>query len=344
MNKFPFVLLICCNVTVWFALYQRVKKPDSKYELVRDDGDTVNSTANVEKLRRELNRSLVFNETDEYTNLHDYELTLNHPHMCKDRKVFLLVLVTSKPESKTVRSAIRNTWANEVATRNRDIVILFLLGTPTNDSIQDNLIEENKLQGDILQENFVDDYLNLTLKTIMGLKWATQYCPNAKYVMKTDSDVFVNFESIVEFLATRPMTGYAVGHRFIASKPQRQKGSKWYTSEDVYPGPTYPPYLCGTGYIASIDVVTRLYLESIRTKLLHWEDVYVGIVMQQIQILPRHDNRFDTFSKLYKPQQPCSLYRLFTVHHVKTSGMYKLWKKFQKYKLPGKCHAYNELS
>ena len=39
---------------------------------------------------------------------------------------------------------------------------------------------------------FQDIYYNLTLKTVMGLKWSSIYCSQAKYVMKTDDDIFVN--------------------------------------------------------------------------------------------------------------------------------------------------------
>ena len=37
-----------------------------------------------------------------------------------------------------------------------------------------------------------DTYTNLTLKTVMGLKWGAIFCPQAKYVMKTDDDIFIN--------------------------------------------------------------------------------------------------------------------------------------------------------
>ena len=39
---------------------------------------------------------------------------------------------------------------------------------------------------------FQDTYRNLTLKTVMGLKWSAIFCPQARHVMKTDDDIFVN--------------------------------------------------------------------------------------------------------------------------------------------------------
>jgi hypothetical protein len=46
--------------------------------------------------------------------------------------------------------------------------------------------------GDIIQFNFCESYRNLTLKTLMGFKWATEFCSNAHFIMKTDDDVYVN--------------------------------------------------------------------------------------------------------------------------------------------------------
>lgn len=39
---------------------------------------------------------------------------------------------------------------------------------------------------------FQDSYHNLTLKTVMGLKWMSIFCPHAKFILKTDDDIYVN--------------------------------------------------------------------------------------------------------------------------------------------------------
>ena len=45
-----------------------------------------------------------------------------------------------------------------------------------------------------------DTYHNLTLKTVMGLKWTSIFCPQARFVMKTDDDIFVNLSDLHEAL------------------------------------------------------------------------------------------------------------------------------------------------
>ena len=46
------------------------------------------------------------------------------------------------------------------------------------------LEEEHKLYRDIVQGSFIENYKNLTLKSIMGLKWVSQYCKEAPFAIK----------------------------------------------------------------------------------------------------------------------------------------------------------------
>ena len=62
----------------------------------------------------------------------------------------------------------------------------------------DMIVEENERHRDIIQGSFLDSYGNLTLKTRMALKWTVEDCPSAKYVMKTDDDMWINVPNIIE--------------------------------------------------------------------------------------------------------------------------------------------------
>ena len=53
---------------------------------------------------------------------------------------------------------------------------------------------------DILQWDFMDTYNNLTIKSILALKWAPAFCSNAKFVIKMDDDVFLNAINLANFL------------------------------------------------------------------------------------------------------------------------------------------------
>ena len=73
------------------------------------------------------------------------------------------------------------------------------------------VVEESRTYGDILQEDFVDSYMNLTLKSVMGLKWASTYCSQTQYLLKTDDDIFVNVPVLLTYLQEASKTRWITG-------------------------------------------------------------------------------------------------------------------------------------
>ena len=60
------------------------------------------------------------------------------------------------------------------------------------------------------QESFIDTYANLTLKSLLLLRWFTQRCEDSQYVMKTDDDVYINLVKLHQLvLANREHGGHS---------------------------------------------------------------------------------------------------------------------------------------
>ena len=64
-----------------------------------------------------------------------------------------------------------------------------MLGTTAelNPTLDASLDQEILEFSDIVREQFIDSYSNLTLKTIGGIKWTTQFCSqvnNLIYILK----------------------------------------------------------------------------------------------------------------------------------------------------------------
>ena len=80
--------------------------------------------------------------------------------------------------------------------------VIFLLGSTAKPEpgLEREIAEEGAEHGDIVREDFLDTYQNLTLKTLAGVKWAGQWCHQAEFVMKTDDDMYVNLETMMEYL------------------------------------------------------------------------------------------------------------------------------------------------
>lgn len=62
--------------------------------------------------------------------------------------------------------------------------LVFMMGKPRSEKEQRIVDEEHQLFGDIVQGDFIEDYKNLTLKAIMGLKWVSLYCKQAAWAIK----------------------------------------------------------------------------------------------------------------------------------------------------------------
>ncbi|KAI4809061.1 hypothetical protein KUCAC02_017976 [Chaenocephalus aceratus] len=106
---------------------------------------------------------------------------------------------------------------------------LFLLGKNDGELglLQQKMVEaESRRYHDIIQQDFLDSYKNLTYKTLMGMNWVAIHCPEAGYVMKTDSDMFVNTENLV-YKLLRPeqqlRKNYFTGNNMRNFAPNRNK-------------------------------------------------------------------------------------------------------------------------
>uniref|UniRef100_A0A182Q2V5 Hexosyltransferase n=1 Tax=Anopheles farauti TaxID=69004 RepID=A0A182Q2V5_9DIPT len=194
-------------------------------------------------------------------------------------------------------------------------------GAELQDETQLRIMNESEVYGDIIQESFIDSYNNLTLKTIMMLKWVTNNCDGkVKFIMKCDDDTFVNVPNLLHVLlgGTVPLYKAAIsfydaqsvrvkssknrlveakhlltGFLFCEAKPIGDTSSKWYSPTYMYDKDVYPNYLSGTAYLMNLEAVKTLYRASLSTPIFHLEDVYLtGIVADRAKIGRRHHPLF----------------------------------------------------
>lgn len=233
---------------------------------------------------------------------HRYEYLIFPRHTCRSGgqrdgdsryNSTVLILVFSAPGNQDRRDAIRQTWLRGAAERNVSVRVIFLLGAPRYHRQQQNILREAQTHGDILQEEFVDSYYNLSIKLVMALKWTATFCNDSAFFMKVDDDVVVNVFSLAEDLSSGVRYDFVAGMKVINGKPMRDSHTKWYTPRNIYLDRTYPPYLQGHGYIMSIDMAEKLYRVSQKVELFPWEDVYLGILLQMLGIKPLHRSSFE---------------------------------------------------
>lgn len=59
---------------------------------------------------------------------------------------------------------------------------------------------ESKNYGDIVQADFIDNYFNNTIKTMMGFNWIVKYCPNSSFYLFSDDDMYVSIKNLLRFV------------------------------------------------------------------------------------------------------------------------------------------------
>ena len=198
------------------------------------------------------------------------------------RKVLLLIMVFTGPANFDRRTAIRKTWATDPSMNIRWKTV-FLLGQAAGDRIQNEYLEaEEMIHRDLIRGDQDENYYNLTLKTQMGLEWASKYC-EFQFLLKADDDVFVNPYMLVDYLEKpdTPQTKLYTGRCFYGAIPHRQ--GKYAVSMEEYNKTVYPGFCVGPAYLLSSDLVYKVVeLFDANKKPLKLEDVYIGTLVEQI--------------------------------------------------------------
>ncbi|CAL1683909.1 unnamed protein product [Lasius platythorax] len=220
---------------------------------------------------------------------------------------FLIWIITSYAGDPSARSALRRAYTDEEL-QTLGIERVFLLGMLNDDAknrthvSQEALLDESRRFSDILQGDFLDTYRNLTLKHLMGLRWATNNCKCVKYIMKMDDDIVVNIYGILEKLHSGiiekdSLAGYSLKNMV----PVREPANKWYVSKMEYADNIYPDFVSGWLYVTSSQVANQLinYAESSH-KYFWIDDVFVtGILRKLLNIKIQDINKIYTTDYRY---------------------------------------------
>lgn len=242
----------------------------------------------------------------------------------KGQDIRLLIMITSAPSHRDARLSIRQTWGH-YATR-RDIVIVFILGRTTSQSLEDSLEAENYMYNDIIRGQFIDSYNNLTLKTVSSLEWVQSYCHHVSFLLKTDDDMFINVPRLLSFIDKHHTDKKTIYGRLAKKwKPIRNKKSKYYVSPQQYYPSVFPQFTTGPAYLLTSDSVHDLYYKALNQTYLKLEDVFTtGIVAQLVNVKRIHINEFLNRRIAFNA---CSIRKAISIHMVKSNEQYDLWKK-----------------
>lgn len=251
---------------------------------------------------------------------------ISNPDICPElgARLKLLVAITSAPQHTDARMAVRQTWGHYGL--RKDVAIMFMVGATSKPDIEAGIVSEAEIYGDIVQGRFVDSYDNLTLKTVSILEWVDNYCSRARFVLKTDDDMFINMLKLLEFIDNHGKFKRTIFGRLAKKwKPIRNSKSKYYASVDQFPPSVFPDFTTGPAYLLTGDTIHELYENALDRTYLKLEDVFTtGIVAQSINIKRVHINEF--LNKRI-PFNVCNIKKGISIHMVKFHEQFDLWKK-----------------
>lgn len=220
----------------------------------------------------------------------DLHYLLENRNLCKDDlNIVALIMVTSYFGNVETRSAMRRSHSR-VVLNDMYFKRIFLLGESPEDKYtsQKSVEDEFKRFGDIVQGSFIEAYRNLTYKHTMGLKWAKDNCPNAKFVIKMDDDTVINVErlpTLLESLKVSENKDLIAGYVLRGMVPIREPANKWYVTQEEYELTSYPTFVSGWFYITTPKTCDRLFNLTNSTKYFWIDDTYItGILAQKLRI------------------------------------------------------------
>ncbi|CAH0547403.1 unnamed protein product [Brassicogethes aeneus] len=316
----PLFLLLALILCVTIIFYVFRKKPERilAYKLHSSNSSYTYPIHNLPK--------------DDYNRLIDLNFTfkiINYP--CNDSNPpLLLVLVHTSPDNHVKRSTIRDTWGKN----DNEVKVLFVIGDTNNTSTQNQVLEENLQYGDLIQGDYMDAYRNMTYKHVMILKYAIYHCPLAKYILKTDDDVFVHIRGMKHFLSNNLSLLGASNVLFCTTREHtialRSYRSKWRVTFKEFPDKYYPTYCPGWNLLYSPDVIFNLYEEAQQADYFWIDDVHItgilakklNIVHTNIQPLVVSSQNLYYIEKSYNITQPF----LYGPYNLNENTIRTLWK------------------
>ncbi|KAK3586441.1 hypothetical protein CHS0354_030696 [Potamilus streckersoni] len=244
---------------------------------------------------------------------------LNNDKICEGaNNLTYIVLVHTATDHFYRRSVIRETWANKNILTNQSLRVVFLLGRPQgNTKIQAAIEHESYMHKDIVQGDFSDTYHNLTHKGVLGYRWISEYCLQAKFVIKVDDDVFVNIfklmlgTSINYHADKRKLRCYI---RMNGTSPIQRKTGKWKVDDSEFKNMTYFPVTYCNGFFVfmTTDIIKELYEASKVTPFFWIDDVYIfGLLPAKVGSIRFESMEGLTLSeedslKCFKMNKPCN--------------------------------------
>ncbi|KAK6993726.1 beta-1 3-galactosyltransferase 1 [Biomphalaria glabrata] len=319
---------------------RRIARSNSSHKQGPTDVLTTKDNFNVQNVLHEEGKLLngstsMFTLEPGKTLLNPYSFPYIHNplHICREHNLTFLIYIHSSPVNFKKRQAVRQTWGHPGILSLYSARLVFVLGGGYDQSVQGLVDMEALSYGDIVQEDFIDSYRNLTYKGIAALKWVGTYCANSKFVLKSDDDILIDIVSLIDDLFKNILPKRKNGTRLILCnlwtrmKVIRDPKSKWFISKEEFSGDYFPAYCSGSAFLISSDLAPLLYKAALNTPFFWVDDFYVtGLLVKKIKIQHTSYNDAYLLNSNLAEEKIMNNSNQIKVFHVKKLKLFiKLW-------------------
>lgn len=217
----------------------------------------------------------------------NYDNLLDNNQRCK-RSTKLLIVIKSSAGNFEKRSAIRESWLQNISKFNNEYV--FVVGNPSSSTIRNRIYQESAINNDLLMGSFHEDYFNLTLKMLFTFNHTINYCPN-QWLFSIDDDTLINLDplnDLLDYLISQQLTDSVIGHVLKNEEIVRDSNSKYYLPWTIYNQVNYPQFCQGPACLIPPTVISKLYHgamnENVQPKLRIDDAFFYGIVREALEI------------------------------------------------------------
>lgn len=229
-----------------------------------------------------------------------FKQLIANTQMCKlnsdTETVETVIAIFSRPKNTEARNTLRRTWLSYLKGNSGQLRYTFVFGVSLHPNENRIIESESKLYSDVAQGDFIDNYHGLTNKTMFAFQLVENYCKLARFLVKTDDDVFLNIFNLVKtiYLNQQDLNSNVIGSCLNSRRPVRNQNSKYYISYLEYPFSLYPKFCSGTCYVMSIELALKIRKASVNVPYFPLEDVYVGMCLQLLSASVKDITGFHT--------------------------------------------------
>lgn len=157
----------------------------------------------------------------------------------KNASHMLVTFIKSRAINSKRRELMRRTWNGVCHMNGWNFKAVYLIGRTDSEHVTNLLLEEQARYSDLLQYDGPDDYVNMPLKVLAGMEWASRNLPPNVHYGSADDDFLVDVGRFTAYYASVTANTSAERQIFIRNQtadPRRVKAERWRPCAPGTPG------------------------------------------------------------------------------------------------------------